>query len=63
MIERDEPGGTPTTDRDARHKTAAEVPDASGRGTTHDPNSVTTGTDMEPEDRFPPRGEAAGDNT
>ena len=63
MSERDKPGGTPTTDRDAKHKTAADVSDAAARGTTHDPNSVTTGTDMEPEDRFPPRGEADDDDS
>ena len=31
------------------------VPADSDVGTTHDPNSVTTGTDMEPDDRHPPK--------
>ncbi|WP_299813534.1 hypothetical protein [uncultured Jannaschia sp.] len=62
MTERDKPGGTPTTDRDAKHKTRADVPESVARGTTHDPNSVTTDTDMEPEDRFPPRGETESDD-
>ena len=32
-------------------------------GTTHDPNSVTTGTEVEPtRDVFPPKGETATDS-
>lgn len=34
-----------------------KVPADSPVGTTHDPNSVTTGTPVEPEDRFPPKTE------
>ena len=32
-----------------------KVPADSPVGTTHDPNSVTTGTEAEPDDRYPPR--------
>ena len=31
------------------------VPAESPIGTTHDPNSVTTGTESEPDDQFPPK--------
>ncbi|UWQ22567.1 hypothetical protein [Jannaschia sp. W003] len=31
------------------------------KGTTHDPNSVTTGTEVEPDDRYPPKGEGRRD--
>ena len=40
----------PEADREPRM-----VPADSPIGTTHDPNSVTTGTDAEPDDRFPPK--------
>jgi hypothetical protein len=32
-----------------------KVPADSPIGTTHDPNSTTTGTEVEPDDVFPPR--------
>jgi hypothetical protein len=32
-----------------------KVPADSAVGTTHDPNSVTTGTPVEPDDVFPPK--------
>jgi hypothetical protein len=32
-----------------------KVPGDSPVGTTHDPNSNTTGTSVEPDDRFPPK--------
>ncbi|CTQ33875.1 hypothetical protein [Jannaschia rubra] len=36
-------------------KAPQKVPADSPVGTTHDPNSVTTGTDVEPDDRYPPK--------
>jgi uncharacterized membrane protein YuzA (DUF378 family) len=41
-----------------RDRADAPVADDAAVGTTHDPNSVTTGTEVEPDgDVFPPRGE------
>ncbi|WP_167767129.1 hypothetical protein [Jannaschia formosa] len=46
------PKTPPRTDRPGKPR---EVPADSPVGTTHDPNSVTTGTEVEPDDRFPPK--------
>ncbi|KIT16419.1 hypothetical protein [Jannaschia aquimarina] len=59
---------TPQFEAETREPNArdAETPDEKttpglrshgAQGTTHDPNSVTTGTEMEPDDRYPPKGE------
>jgi len=44
-----------TRARDDRPDEARKVPPDSPVGTTHDPNSVTTGTEVEPDDKFPPK--------
>lgn len=66
MRERSEPYTPDAKPTNARH---ADTPadDRPGtrthgpQGTTHDPNSVTTGTSAEPDDVYPPKGERRGD--
>lgn len=50
MTTRIRPDTPPRTGEEPR-----KVPADSPIGTTHDPNSVTTGTELEPDDRFPPK--------